>query len=45
MNRTRLSLFYQLFPGQNIGLGTLQVADITLEHTASGDILTGKFTV
>lgn len=42
---TPTEIYGQLFSGQNVGLGTLQVANITLQHTASGDTLTGKFTV
>lgn len=38
-------IYGQLFSGQNVGLGTLQVANITLQHTASGDTLMGRFTV
>lgn len=42
---TPTEIYGQSFSGQNVGLGTLQVANITLQHTASGDTLTGRFTV
>ena len=39
------NIYGQLYSGQNIGLATLQVADVTLQHAASGDTLMGSFTL
>ena len=40
---TPTALYGTFYPGQNIGLGTVQAVDV-LEHTKSGDRITGDFT-
>ena len=40
---TPTALYGTFYPGQNIGLGTVQAIDV-LEHTKNGDRLTGDFT-
>ena len=40
---TPSAIYHQLFPGENMGLATIQSV-VTLQHTQSGDVLEGRFT-
>jgi hypothetical protein len=41
--QTPSAIYHQLFPGENMGLATIQSV-VTLQHTQSGDVLEGRFT-
>ena len=40
---TPSTIYHQLFQGQNVGMASIQSV-VTLQHTMSGDILSGPFT-